>query len=374
MVTREKQAPAPAPAPATAPAPAPAAPGAPAAPAAPGQNRLIPRPAEGHAAIEAVPDAAVAVLEAFRRVSLAAGYAERQRRPVVSRHDPSVRYTNSTISVLKPLLAGGVDERAFLVQPALRLRNLDHVRRTGAMSPFGCSFMSFGALGPADDAPRLTALARDLLVGELGLAASDVQLRVLAEDRDLVEAGIAAGLAVAPDRSPEGFRHVFGMPGVTGRNANIALRGPRGWADVANVIVIEEDGRPIGAELAFGVNMVLVQAMSLAHPVLAGPATAAVWHGVTDLTALDALSSATVLALEGLRPVARGRGQNYRALLRLLGERISGPADLWLPAAEAVATAEERLRRHASPPAADVVELTPVETARKLLADWQQAG
>ncbi|MFI1810842.1 hypothetical protein ACH414_10920 [Streptomyces sp. NPDC020422] len=334
----------------------------------------LPKPAEGHAAIEAVPGAAVDVVEAFRDASLAAGYKERQRRPVVSRHDPSVRYTNSTISVLKPLLAGGVRERAFLVQPALRLRNLDHVRRTGAMSPFGCSFMSFGALGPTGDAPRLSALARDLLVDGLGLAPGDVRLRVLAEDRDLIEAGIEAGLAVAPERSPEGFRHVFGMPGVTGRNANIALRGPRGWADVANVIVIEESGQPIGVELAFGVNMVLVQAMSLAHPVLAGPATAAVRHGVSDLTALDALSSATVLAMEGLRPVARGRGQNYRALLRLLGERIAGPAERWQPAAEAVAAAEERLRRHASPPGEDVVELSPGETAAKLLADWRQAG
>ncbi|MFJ8199169.1 hypothetical protein [Streptomyces sp. NPDC096152] len=334
---------------------------------------VIPRAAEGLSAIEAVPGAAATVVEAFRRACLAAGYTERHRRPVVSHHDPSVRYTNSTISVLKPLLSGGVHERAFLVQPALRLRNLDHVRRTGEMSPFGCSFMSFGALGPAGDAPRLTALARDLLVDRLGFAAHDVQLRVLADDRDLVEGGIAAGLAVAAGaRSPEQFRHVFGMPGVTGRNANLSLRGARGWTDVANVIVIEEAGRPLGVELAFGVNMVLVQAMSLAHPVLAGPATAAVLHGVTDLAALDALSSATVLAMEGLRPVARGRGQNYRALLRLLGERLAGPAGTWSSAAVAVAAAEERLRRHASPPADDVVELSSEEAARTLVTDWER--
>ncbi|WP_326629285.1 MULTISPECIES: hypothetical protein [unclassified Streptomyces] len=344
--------------------------------AAPGtkpQGSIITQAAEGLSAIEAVPNAAITVLEAFRRACLVAGYAEQHRRPVVSRHDPSVRYTNSTISVLKPLLSGDVHERAFLVQPALRLRNLDHVRRTGEMSPFGCSFMSFGALGPSRDAARLTALARDLLVDRLGFAAHDVQLRVLADDRDLLECGIEAGLAVATTvRSPEEFRHVFGMPGVTGRNANIALRGARGWTDVANVIVIEEAGRPIGVELAFGVNMVLVQAMSLAHPVLAGPATAAVLHGVTDLMALDALSSATVLAMEGVRPVARGRGQNYRSLLRLLGERTAGPAEVWKPAALAVAAAEERLRRHASPPADDVDELPSEQAAHMLEADWER--
>ncbi|MCX5405964.1 hypothetical protein OHA37_18970 [Streptomyces sp. NBC_00335] len=321
-------------------------------------------------AAQGVPDTAVAVLEEFRGACLASGYTERHRRPVVSRHDPSVRYTNSTISVLKPLLSGGVSERAFLVQPALRLRNLDHVRRTGEMSPFGCSFMSFGALGPSGDAPGLTALARDLLVDRLGIPAHDVRLRVLADDLDLREAGVAAGLDVAPTTdTPGAFRHVFGMPGVTGRNANVALRGPRGWSDVANVIVIEEDGRAIGVELAFGVNMVLTQAMGLAHPVLAGPAAAALAHGVSDLIALDALSSAAVLAMEGVRPVARGRGQNYRSLLKLLGERTNGPAEVWRPAALAVAAAEERLRRHASPPADDVDELPPDQLAGTLEAD-----
>ncbi|MGW7528785.1 hypothetical protein [Streptomyces sp. NPDC054783] len=324
-------------------------------------------------AVDAVAEAAVAVVEAFRSTCLAAGYAERERRPVVSRHDPSVRYTNSTISVLKPMLSGGVRERAFLVQPALRLRNLEHIRRTGEMSPFGCSFMSFGALGPSGDAPGLTALARELLIDRLGFPAHDVQLRVLADDRDLRECGVAAGLDVVPTvHNPGVFRHVFGLPGVTGRNANLALRGVGGWADVANVIVIEEAGRAIGVELAFGVNMVLMQAGGITHPVLAGPAAAAVTHGVTDLMALDALSSATVLAMESVRPVARGRGQNYRALLRLLGERTTGSADAWKPAAFAVAAAEEQLRRHASPPADDVDELPSQQAALKLAADWER--
>ncbi|MFF4502739.1 hypothetical protein [Streptomyces sp. NPDC001401] len=333
---------------------------------------IVPRAEDDRSAVETVSDAAISVLEAFRGACVAAGYEEHRRRPVVSRHDPSVRYTNSTISVLKPLLDGGVRERAFLVQPALRLRNLEHIRRTGEMSPFGCSFMSFGALGPAGDAPGLTALARELLVDRLGFPAHDVRLNVLADDHDLRECGIAAALDVAPSDSPGAFRHVFGMPGVTGRNANLALRGARGWADVANIIVIEEAGRAIGVELAFGVNMVLMQARGIAHPVLAGPAAAAVPHGVTDLMALDALSSATVLAMESVRPIARGRGQNYRALLKLLGERTAGPAEVWNPAALAVAAAEERLRRHASPPADDIAELPSEQIAPKLQADWER--
>jgi hypothetical protein len=116
--------------------------------------------------------------------------------------------------------------------------------------------------------------------------------------------------------------------------------------------------------------MVVMQARGIAHPVLAGPAATAVPHGVSDLMALDALSSATVLAMESVRPVARGRGQNYRALLKLLGERIPGPAEAWKPAALAVAAAEERLRRHASPPADDVDELTSAQVVPRLEADW----
>ncbi len=88
------------------------------------------------------------VIEEFRRACLARGYVEHARTSLVSRHDPSIRFTNSTISVLKPLVEPRVTERRFLIQPALRLRNLSHVRRTGQMSPFGCYFMAFGAVVP----------------------------------------------------------------------------------------------------------------------------------------------------------------------------------------------------------------------------------
>ncbi|GHI09731.1 hypothetical protein AQI88_16550 [Streptomyces cellostaticus] len=327
-------------------------------------------PGSGTPAARRVADAGAAVLRSFRGLCHARGYREERRRAVVSDHDLSIRYTNSTISVLKPLLSERVRDRVFLVQPALRLRNLDHVRRTGTMSPWGCAFMSFGALAPPGEAGALTALARDLLVRGLGVGDDDVRLRLLPTDGDLVDHARGAGVAVihCPD-TPEVFRHRFGIEGITGRNANLALRGPDGWADVANVIVIERHGRPIGAELAFGVNAVLVHTLGLGHPVRAGAAAAAEEFGVRDLVALDALSSATVLAMDGLRPVARGRGQNYRALLRLLDERAGAAPEAMQRAAGAVARAEEELRRHASPPADGVADLSAERTARQLVDD-----
>lgn len=310
------------------------------------------------ASASAVLDTSAAALEAFRESCRGAGYKERNRLSVVSRHDPSVRYTNSTISVLKPLLVDGVRERAFLMQPALRLRNLNHYQQTGEMSAFGCSFMSFGALGPAEDAVTLTEIARTFLTEGLGIADADLRMRVRSDDIDLMHCGTTVGIAIErSSQTPEAFRHKFGMPGVTGRNANLAVRGRTGWADVANVIVIEEEGQPIGVELAFGVNVVLKQLLGLGHPVLGGVAAAAVPYGVTDLMALDALSSATVLAMEGVKPTARGRGQNYRAFLRILGERAGLPDAELIRAALAVAEAEEDLRRHSSPVANGFADL-----------------
>lgn len=309
------------------------------------------------------------VLNEFRLTARAAGVAEAFRRNVVSRHDPSIRFTNSSISVLKPAL--GSAQRLFVAQPAVRLRNLDHYREYGRVSGYGCSFTAFGALLPADGLQEAIALAQEFLGTVLR---GDGSLRMHGDpaDADLLAAAEVAGWQVHEDPArPAAFRHRFGIPGVTGRNTNMAIDAGHGPVEVGNVIVVYSAGRPIGIDLAFGTPMLLVATSGARHPVLVSPAAQAAPH-LGDLMLLDAIGTAAVLALDGMRPSARGRSGRYRQLLRVALERYPGTVgELAADLAAAVVT-EGEIRRALSPLHPDDTERT-VAAARDTVIDHLKA-
>lgn len=310
------------------------------------------------------------LITGFRRHFTGFGHTERHRQALVSRHDPSIRFTNSTISVLKADLLDGCTEDLLLVQPALRLRNLTHWRLTGSVSVFGCYFVALGTLSPAGSLHRIHKSVLTWLTETAGVAGSRVVARVSSVDDDLLAAATDAGGEIEVDGRPQQrYRHVFGVEGVRGRNLNLALRTRDGLADICNIICIErDDGTALAVESAFGVNTVLARVHDLPHVLDASPVAAASPRP-PDLMALDALGSALPLIAEGLRPRAWGRAGNLNSLLTVLRERLDavgwsgGPVTRWVRAA---AEADHAVRAQASPPA-DVESATPEETARLVL-------
>ena len=303
----------------------------------------------------------VTLIETFRGRCVAAGYTEQRRVGLVRHYDPSIRFTNSTISVFKAHLHAPLEEWLFLVQPAIRLRNLAYWLEHGQMSGFGCYFTAFGTLSPPERIADVHLESASLLIDGLGVDPARVLLRSSSADADLRRAAASCDLPVEIDGcAPARYRHAFGIDGVTGRNTNLAIITDAGPVDVANVIIIERAGRPMAVETAYGVNMVLAQRERLAHPVLASVGAAALSRGVTSLIALDALGTAIGLLGEGLRPVARGRGGKLRMFLKLLAADDTLSENSLREAATAVAQADQHIRRHVSPPVPGLfVELDP---------------
>ena len=310
--------------------------------------------------------AGVAVIDAFRRCAVGDGYGEAQRSGLSRHHDTSIRFTNSTISAMKPLLDRPLEEGRFLVQPAVRLRNLDYWRRTSSMSGYGCSFVALGTLAPPGEVQRCHEEAIHFLVEGVGVGSERIVLRASSEHPEMVTAARTAGGTVEVDGYDQArYRHVYGVAGLTGRNTNIAIRTSRGVIDVANVIVMERDGRAIAVEVAYGVNMLVALRDDLDHPVLATPGALAADHGVDTLIAIDCLGTAVTLMTEGLRPVARGRGGRLRGMLSTALDTV-GAAD-WAGAAETVAHAEAALRRRLSEPEPGLfAEETPATVAARV--------
>lgn len=293
-------------------------------------------------------NATCSLIREFRRFAVRNGYRE-VNRVGISRHmDQSIRFTNSTISPLKPRLESPVTEELFLVQPAVRLRNLDHWNARGKMSPVGCSLIAMGTLYPPGMLKQSVADAVRFLVEALGFEREQLSVSVpkvyVSEFRGAVP---DVNLAVETDERIS--RYEYGMQGVSGIAVQISIKTRRETADAISVVSIERDGVPIAVETAFSANMLLSLRSELIHPVLATVGALAADYYVSALISLDCLGTAAMLMAEGLQPKARGREGRLRQLLRTCAA-ASGPVPVdWSVIASVLAEAEFTIRSCLSP-------------------------
>lgn len=186
-----------------------------------------------------------ALIDAFRRQCQADGYSEAQRAPLRAKDNPTLRFINSSISVLIQHCAYEETPPLFLLQPALRLRNQAHVDRTGQMSSFGCYFVAFGMLAPP---AKLSLCFREFeafFLDRLRLPAERLVLRATREDKDFLRLLADSRVKIELDGCEMRlFRHTFGSQDISGRNINIAISSRGALWDVANLIVIERKGLP----------------------------------------------------------------------------------------------------------------------------------
>ena len=91
-----------------------------------------------------VTNATIGIINRFREVCVANGFNEETAVPVVSHHDPSIRFTNSTTSVFKPFLQGTKEmgDGVFLIQPAIGLQGVEYWSKSHSFGPFSSFFYS----------------------------------------------------------------------------------------------------------------------------------------------------------------------------------------------------------------------------------------
>jgi hypothetical protein len=256
--------------------------------------------------------------EHFRQL----GLAETEPAAIVSKVDPSVRFVGAAISVLKPMLLSGEGppQGAFVAQPAIRTRCLRELADPQSRYQWSSYFLAFGALVAPDRIADLAHQAETFLLDALGLSLRRLLFRVSSSDRDLCELAARLRSPVEVDGYAQtNYRHRFGPEGLTGRNFNFAILVDGVPLDVGNLIVIEDGGRVVGAEVAFGASVLLARALGLSHPVAASPLADQIrvrsWD---EVKCVNALEVCIALASEGLRPVGRGRGRIFRGYLEAL--------------------------------------------------------
>jgi hypothetical protein len=207
-------------------------------------------------------------------------------------------------------------------QNCLRTRNVDKLLDDNYFPSWGSYFPSIGAITPPERLNDTCNEVFDFFEKKLFISPENILIRISSSDVDLLE---ACRLRYNDDRlemdsrNPEYYRHEMGMEGVSGRNFNIALRNSSvdGFMDIGNVILLENDKKKLGVEIALGSTAILKQLYDLSHVQDCMPVTGLDIKNETILRKFeDAIITSTILYHEGLRPF--GKNSRNRILKKYI--------------------------------------------------------
>jgi hypothetical protein len=256
------------------------------------------------------------------------GYKEVPSVKITSGIDPTVRFIGSHISVFKPYLA---EDRVpspgvYMRQDCLRTTNVERLLDDSYFPNWGSYFSSIGALSAPERLKEACNEVYDFLKNKLLIAPENILIRISSADSDLLDIAkesYGEDRLELDSRKIDYYRHKIGMQGVRGRNFNIALRNPdaEGFTDIGNVIVLENDKKRLGIEIALGTSTILKQLHGLDH---VQDCTPVIGLETIENQAIrrkfeDAIITTTVLYREGLRPFGqRNRNRILRKYVRSL--------------------------------------------------------
>lgn len=273
---------------------------------------------QGHEAIESLKGD-------FKDFYGARGYKEHESVLISSGIDPTIRFIGSHISVFKPyLLSDTVPTPGyFMAQDCIRTQNVKRLFDDEYLPRWGSFFTSLGTISPANRLNDVCGESLDFLKEKLNINVDDIRVRVNSKDVDLCEASkkvFREGNLEVDTQQETYYRHKIGVDGVWGRNFNIALRNANGegFSDVGNIILIENNEKKLGVELALGATTTLKQIYNIEH--------VNDFYPVIGLSRLDpkisrkledAIIVSTTLLREGLEPNASdNRGRILRTYIR----------------------------------------------------------
>lgn len=261
------------------------------------------------------------ITASFEKLFAEAGYTQEPAVPITQKVDKTVRFVGAPISVMKPrLLTGDIPQPGvFMVQDCLRTQNLASLFNPDDLPTYGSFFTAMGALVRYDDLPNLFSITNNLLLDRLNIPSNDLFISTDSSDKDLATAAVQDGrVKVRHDTQPADlYRHGYGIEGVWGRNISYWLRNASTgvFEDVGNIIVIENDTKQLGAELALGSSTLVKQLAGLDNVMECYELTVTP-NGTPEAIKRkleDTVLTTLALHAEGLRPSSR---DNQTRILR----------------------------------------------------------
>ena len=260
------------------------------------------------------------VTDTFKKYFLRLGYIEESPISIISQDDHSVRFTGSTSNTFKPYLEHKKmipAEGIFLLQKSLRTQNAHAFLNDEAFPEWSSYFTEIGAMVRPEDLKDLFEVSVGYLL-KLGVKKERINIKINSKDTDLMGCVKNSKLNLEIDRHDINYyRHEYGLPGILGRNFNLAISNKKGeFKDIGTIVIIEKNRKKIVAEMGFGVSTLIARIYSLTNSIEASTISKIIpfKRGFTSKLE-DALSTAIVMIKSGVKPASRDKGRILRECL-----------------------------------------------------------
>ncbi len=252
------------------------------------------------------------------------GFRRHEPGHIIPEHDQSVLFTGSTISTFKPYLIKNMVPAFgyYMIQSCLRTQNTKILNNHDAQPQWASYFSSTGALTQYKNLDEISEQTWGFFTDFLGIPSDRMAVRIASKDRDLLSYWEKAGLTDYLEydaNQPDYYTHKFGMGDISGRNCNLAIIDLETGElkDIGNIIVIERSNKPVGVEIAFGVETIVSRILGYPNPIAASlMADIVPVKNRHSLKLADAISSSMIILETGERPVATNRGRVLRKYLQ----------------------------------------------------------
>lgn len=149
-------------------------------------------------------------------------------------------------------------------QPCIRTRNLKNYKNDDFYPNWGSYFPSLGILTKPERLEDITKQTYTFIQEQWNIDPHDIKIRINARDTDLMDLAhsmFKSEMFEVDTMQTKYYRHKLGVDGVWGRNFNLALRDYEkdAFSDIGNVIILENQDKPLRIEIALGSSTVLKQ-------------------------------------------------------------------------------------------------------------------
>lgn len=241
---------------------------------------------------------------------------------IISRHDKSIRFTNSTTSVMKPLFLNknGIRNKYFLVQPAMGTQGLMYRMKKSYIGKYSSYFVSLGCIYPLDSINEAFLDCVNILE-KFGFKLDEYEIEIYHKDKDLIKICSLLNFNYkinTNDSKP--FRHKYGLENIFGRN--IQVKSKSNEYELACITIIEEKNNSIAVEFSMDSTQVIAARDKSLHSILTLDHDLIKRDEFTKdnyknvLTLVDSCNIVSILMSEGLKPVSRGRSGILRNFLK----------------------------------------------------------
>jgi tRNA synthetases class II (A) len=252
------------------------------------------------------------------------GFTQISQQPIVPYRDKSILFTNSAIVDFKPYFNPVITPRpgVAVLQRCFRAHALKDLSDEGVAQNLLCHFTMAGAYVVPDRAVEFATEVHALLTGELGMPPERLRFMVSSEDTELGEALRATGVELDVDSQPMDFyRWTFGMPGVWGRGASLAVMGESGPRGFGNIIQVVRDGITVGYGYGAGIEATVAARYELPRFVQASPISMFFPTGNPLETRIaDLLVGSVLLYRAGVRPGRKSRENVLQQMLKAVSD------------------------------------------------------